>query len=192
MAPAPTSSNFFDILGVPRRYHLDGGDLEKRFHELSRVHHPDRHVKSEEKARVKSALASAQLNEAYRALKDPVKRAEHLLSLEGFHISDERSGHKVSPAFLGEIMELREGLMDAKGEGDAKKVLALAEDVRARQASEIAKIDAGFAKYEAGDREALSQVADAMIEDRYFRRFLDEVEAFQEAADEAVREVHEA
>src|SRR3954453_12298131 len=112
---------FFDILGVPRRWHLDAADLEKAFHAKNRELHPDRHMKADPQTRVKNALATSQLNEAYRALKDPIKRAEYLLKLEGIEISDERSGHKVSPVFLAEILELREALMDARAEGDVQK-----------------------------------------------------------------------
>jgi molecular chaperone HscB len=173
--------DFFNTLGVERRYHLDAADLERRYHERSRQVHPDRHVKADAQARVKSALAASQLTQAYRTLKDPVKRAEYLLKLEGIEISDERSGHKVAPAFLMEILELREQLAEAKAEGDRVRVRALAEGVAARHADVIAEADAGFARYEAGDRGALRGVADALVAERYFRRYLDEVEAFEDA-----------
>lgn len=176
--------SFFEILGVPRRYHLGEGELEKQFHERSRLHHPDRHMKADGAVRVKSALASAALNEAYRALRDPIKRAEYLLKLHGFQLTDERSGHKVSQAFLVEIMELREELMDAREAGAAGKVAALAATVRKRHEEVLAEVDAGFHRFEAGDEKSLPTVADALVAERYFRRFLDEVEAFEEARHE--------
>lgn len=174
------SPDFFQILGVERRYHLDEGALERRYHEQSRLFHPDRHAQADVRTRTQNALATSQLNQAYRALREPVKRAEHLLELEGIRIADERSGHKVSPAFLMEIMELREALAEAKAERDAARVRKLGDEVRARQGAAWAQVDAGFAEYENGARDGLGTIADALIADRYFRRFLDEVEAFEE------------
>lgn len=176
-----TPSTHFDILGLPRRYHLRPEEIEDRYHAAAREHHPDRHMKSDATTRVSSALRTAQLTEAYRTLKDPVRRAEYLLKLEGIVISDERSGHKVNSEFLHEILELREGLMDARVEGDEARIAALGSDVRERQARALADIDRGFARYDTGENAVLREVADALVALRYYRRFLDELEAHEEA-----------
>ena len=176
--------NFFEILGVERKYHLTADEMERRFHERSRLVHPDKHMKADPQTRVKTALATSELNQAYRALKDPVRRAEYLLGLEGFKLSDERSGHKVPPAFLMQMLELREALGEAKDAGEVNTVRELVLAVRQRQAECSREIEAGFARYEAGELAALGAVADAMIGERYFRRFLDDAEAWEEARTE--------
>lgn len=176
-----TPSTHFDILGLPRRYHLGPGEIEDRYHAAAREHHPDRHMKSDAQTRVSSALRTAQLTEAYRTLKDPVRRAEYLLKLEGIVISDERSGHKVGPEFLQEILELREGLMEARMEGDEARIVALGSEVRERQARTLTDIDRGFARYDAGESSVLREIANALVALRYYRRFLDELEAHEEA-----------
>src|SRR5579885_1509475 len=104
----------FEVLGLPRRFHVTAQALEERYHAAAREHHPDRHTRAADARRVSSALRTAQLTEAYRTLRDPVKRAEYLVGLEGIAISDEKSGHKVAPAFLMEILELREQLEEAR------------------------------------------------------------------------------
>ena len=142
--------NYFEILGVERKYHLTAEELERRFHERSRQLHPDKHMKADAQTRVKTALATSELNQAYRALRDPVRRAEYLLELEGFKLSDERGGHKVPPAFLMEMLELREALGEAKDEGDHGKVRGLAASVRQRRDQATGEVDAGFSRYEAG------------------------------------------
>jgi molecular chaperone HscB len=177
--------DYFELFGTPRRWHVALDDLERTFHAKSREVHPDRHAQSAPEQRVKNALASTTLNQAWRTLRADIPRAEYLLKLEGIQLTDERSGHKVPPAFLVEIMELREALMDARVAGDAAKVHELAVDVRARREAVLGHLDAAFARYEqAGDeaarRPALLAAADALVEERYFRRFLDEVEAFEE------------
>ena len=179
------SDNFFDILGVERRYHLAEGDLERRFHEQSRVLHPDRHVRADGKARVQAALAASLLNQAYRALRDPVARAEYLLKLEGIEISDERSGRKAPPALLMDVLELREQLADARADGDLARVQALAAEVGGRRDGVLHQADAAFTRFEAGERDALERAADALIAERYYRRFLEEVTAIEEARERA-------
>ena len=174
-------STHFDILGLPRRYHLRPEEIEDRYHAAAREHHPDRHMKSDTATRVSSALRTAQLTEAYRTLKDPVRRAEYLLKLGGIVISDERSGHKVNPEFLHEILELREGLMEARMEGDEARIAALGSEVRERQARVLVDIDRGFVRYDAGEHTVLGDIADALVALRYYRRFLDELEAHEEA-----------
>jgi molecular chaperone HscB len=170
--------SFFEILGVPRHYHLDPSALEQRFHDESRRLHPDRHARADGPTRVKNALAAAQLNEAYRTLREPIRRAEYLLKLEGIDVGDEKK--TVAGEFLVEIMELREGLMDARLEQDVGRVRSLATDVRVRQATIRATLDAEFSRYEEGERGVLPAIAEALVADRYFRRFLDEVEAFED------------
>ena len=172
---------YFQILGVEQKWHLAASELEARYHEKNKLVHPDRHAKADSQTRVRNALATSNLNQAYRTLKDPIQRAEYLLKLEGIELSDERSGHKVAPEFLVEIMELREGLMDARTEGDKAKVSALAAAVRGRRDAVLGEVDTGFTRYESGDRAVLGQIADALVAERYFRRFLDEAEAFLDA-----------
>ena len=52
---------------------------------------------------------SSALNDAYRTLKDPVRRAEYILSTEGFDIGEQRS-KDVPPELLEEVFELNESL----------------------------------------------------------------------------------
>ena len=119
-----------------------------------------------------SLRRATDLNQAYKTLKDPVQRAEYLLGLVGVDVGrEDGGGPKAAPAFLMEIMELREGLLEAREAKDAVRVGALTTDVRARAAAALAEVAAGFA---AGDT---GRVTAAVIALRYFRRFLDEVEA---------------
>ena len=85
-----------------------------------------------------------QLNEAWRTLKDPVRRAEYLLTRAGIDIGDkqptpggdEKRTMEVAapPAFLMEILELRDELAAAQRAGDTVKVAFMAEEMRGRRA----------------------------------------------------------
>ena len=61
--------------------------------------------------------ATSILNDGYRTLKDPVKRAEYLLKEEGFPIGEQRS-KDVPPELLEEVFELNMMLEELKGGDD--------------------------------------------------------------------------
>ncbi len=172
IVPARAGETHFDVLGVPRTFVLEARELEQRYKALSRKLHPDRFVTAAPATRMLSLRRATDLNQAYKTLKDPVQRAEYLLGLVGVDVGrEDGGGPKAAPAFLMEIMELREGLLEAREAKDAVRVGALTTDVRARAAAALAEVAAGFA---AGDT---GRVTAAVIALRYFRRFLDEVEA---------------
>ena len=75
--------DYFAFLGLPRRLTIDAQDLERRFRELSRKFHPDYYYNAAPAERLASLERSSYLNDAYRALRNPVSRVEHLLAIEG-------------------------------------------------------------------------------------------------------------
>ena len=98
----------FERLGLPRRFSVDAAELERNYLDRSREAHPDFHTGDVEAV---ENTASA-LNEAYATLKDPFRRAEHLLALLGGpSAADDKS---LPPAFLMEMLELREAIEAAK------------------------------------------------------------------------------
>jgi molecular chaperone HscB len=66
--------------------------LEHEFHKLSRKLHPDRFARARANEREWSLADTALLNDAYRALRDPIHRTEYLLKLHGAEIGEEHSG----------------------------------------------------------------------------------------------------
>ena len=65
---------------------IDLAALEQEFHRLSRRLHPDRFARASENEKQWSLADTALLNDAYRTLKDPLRRTEYLLKLEGAEI----------------------------------------------------------------------------------------------------------
>src|SRR6185503_11274034 len=174
------SKTFFDVLGVPRAFHLDAQALEAQLRALSKQFHPDRFAQAAPHERMVALSRTTELNDAYRVLKDPVKRAEYLLKLEGLDVADERNSVKVSPQLLAEVLERNEQLAEARMESDRAKVEALAAEVRAGREEALGIIDAGFRLYEAGDKSKLGEIAQALVALRYHARFLEQVEAFED------------
>jgi molecular chaperone HscB len=103
------SKNFFQFFGLEQKLGVDLEALQKRFYELSRQWHPDRFGRKSPAEQAEALEATAILNDGYRTLKDPVKRAEYLLKEEGFPIGEQRS-KDVPPELLEEVFELNMAL----------------------------------------------------------------------------------
>jgi len=103
--------NYFAFFDLPRRLTIDAQDLEKRFRDLSRKFHPDYYYNATPTERLASLERSSYLNDAYRALKNPVSRVEHLLAIEGLPPAKSEEGTaKVPPSLLEEVFALNEEL----------------------------------------------------------------------------------
>ena len=103
--------DYFSFLGLPRRLVLDAQELDRRFRDLSRKFHPDFFYNATPAERLASLERSSYLNDAYRALKQPVSRIEHLLTIEGLPIGKSDAGEaKVPPSLLEEVFALNEEL----------------------------------------------------------------------------------
>jgi molecular chaperone HscB len=79
----PPGGDYFSVFGLQPRLDLDLPALEHQFHRLSRKLHPDRFARAQDNEKQWSLADTALLNDAYRTLKDPLRRTEYLLKLEG-------------------------------------------------------------------------------------------------------------
>jgi molecular chaperone HscB len=104
----PPGGDYFSVFGLEPKLNLDLPALEHEFHRLSRKLHPDRFARAEENEKEWSLADTALLNDAYRTLKDPLRRTEYLLKLLGV-VEDEPKDDKAArvPAdLLEEVFEL--------------------------------------------------------------------------------------
>lgn len=166
------AENPFELLGLPPRFDLAPGDIERRYREVQRVVHPDRHA-GEGKGARRAALASAvSVSDAYRTLRDDVLRAEALLSVLG-HPADLATA-KASPELLMEMMDLRETLQDARVAGDRRRVEGLHSRVLAARDTTLAALTSAFVSRD------LESAVILVSRVRYYQRFLDELAGFED------------
>jgi len=85
----PQPVDYFAFFALPTKLNIDLAQLEKDFYQLSRRLHPDISVRGDEREREWSLEQSSKLNDAYRTLKDPIKRTEYLLRLEGIELEEQ-------------------------------------------------------------------------------------------------------
>jgi molecular chaperone HscB len=105
----PKGIDYFALFELPRKLWIEMGALEQKFLQLSWKLHPDNFVNASREEQELSLKRSSELNDAYRALRDPVARVEYLLELEGARKEGEHK-QQAPPELLQEVFELNESL----------------------------------------------------------------------------------
>lgn len=124
------SQDYFALFGLPPRYRFDAARLDAAYRALQTQVHPDRFAAAGESERRLALQSSARVNEAYRALKDPVGRAQYLLSLHGIDATSE-TDTALPLDFLERQLERREAVDEARIAGQTGRLEALLAEVRA-------------------------------------------------------------
>ena len=171
-------SDFYEIFSLPRSLNISLDDLQKRFYALSRELHPDRFMPKPESERQRALDASSALNDAYRTFKDPIRRAQYLLALEGFDIGEQRS-RDVPPELLEEVFELNMALEEMRsGDDSVRPQLEQAEkNFVSMLAASDQELAALFVKYDASrSRDVLGQIRNVLNRRKYIQNLVSEVE----------------
>jgi molecular chaperone HscB len=180
--------NYFEFFTLPRKLTLDVVALEKQFYAMSRKLHPDRFA-SKSVAEQEAALAqSSLLNDAYRALKDPILRTQYLLKLEGVELEEQSKAatdaaratgvekkQVVPPELLEEVFELNMQLQEMRAakkmgedEPELRRDLMTAKDAfDAKMVETQAELEGLWTAWDsavdAGDEGAKVRTRDAMV-----------------------------
>ncbi len=168
MERASSSDDAFGLLGLPAQFDLDPSVIEAAFFDKSKEVHPDRFANAPAAERVVALSRSRALNDAYQTLKKPVARAEYLLARAGVTIGD---NEQLDPAFLMEILELREELAEARVAKRTSEIEKLCATMKARRKASIESLPALFG---AND---LSAIKTQLILLRYVDRYLEECDS---------------
>ena len=153
---------------MPAQFDLDPQVIERAFFDRSKELHPDRFASAPASERVAALSRSRALNDAYQTLKKPVARAEYLLARAGVDIGD---NEKLDPAFLMEILELREELAEARVAKRLPDVARLQRAMAERRAAAVARLQPLFVSND------LPAIKEQLILLRYLDRYLEECDA---------------
>ena len=148
----PPEPRDFDL---PPKLRIDTAALEKDFYRLSREYHPDRFAAKPAAEQAAATERASLLNDAYRTLRDPIRRTEYLLEQNGVELEEqsvrateqaraagEQKKQIVPPDLLEEAFELNMQLEEMKmavktGEDDPQ----LRKDLQAAQANFTALLE---------------------------------------------------
>ena len=196
--------NHFEVFDLPRRLGIDAGDLQRRFHELSRRHHPDFHQTAPADEQARALEASARVNAAYRTLRDPIARVDYLVRLEEGRETASVAGQpaetpKAPPALLAEMFEIQEAIQEARlgGLDDASRTTLTAQraELTERFTAEEARIAGPLSQAwdDAAPAERSKVIAafkDALARRAYLRTVIDDLTETLEGASEGTHVAH--
>ena len=185
VAPTASASDYFGVFSLPRRLAIDLADLERRYYALSRELHPDLFSDRPPAEQAASLRMTALVNRAYRTLKDPVARGLYWLELHGESLG--RDNERVPPALAARVFEVQEQLEELRaarqagsGDGEAKAVAAVRDELRGDLDACEARLSASFARGdEAGNGATAPALADTktiLSELHYLRTLLRDVD----------------
>ena len=153
--------DFFKLFGLPAQFAIDEAALDAAYRTVQSQAHPDRFAHAGDAERRVAMQWAAHANEAYRTLRQPLKRAIYLLGLRGVDIQAENNT-AMAPDFLMQQMEWREALQDAveaRAVDQLDALLAqLRREKRERHAALGALLDAGGADNDAAACAAARQL----------------------------------
>jgi molecular chaperone HscB len=184
----PTGGDYYSVFSIDPKLNVDLAVLEQEFHRLSRKLHPDRFARGTQNERDWSLADTALLNDAYRTLKDPIRRTQYLLKLHGEEIGEEHAGKgrqdpSRAPAdLLEEVFDLNmqlEELRMARASGeeeDDPAILQSLTDAKNKFDGLLANVDellhAEWSAWDNGDQAARAEAQNKMVALLDRRRYL--------------------
>ena len=160
--PLPRGADYFQFFVLPRKLWIDIVALEAKFHQLSFKLHPDNFVRASESERELSLERSSQLNDAYRALKEPVTRVEYLLAIEGMR-KEGATKQQAPPELLEEVFALNESLDELRSAREDSRDSEEVSDLRSRLVEAARDFEAKLREVDA-DLMAAAKQWDAALE----------------------------
>jgi len=152
---------YFQALGLEPTLTLSLDALKKRFYERSRQWHPDKFSRADPSEQQRALDMTALINDAFRTLRDPVKRAEYFLKEKGIELSKD-----APPELLEEVFELNMAIE----ESDRPQL----ESARERLAGMLAEIDAELEGLFISEK--LDEIGSVLNRRRYISNLVREVD----------------
>jgi len=155
-------SSDFELFDLAPCFAQDSGAIEARWKELQREVHPDKFSTEGAAAQRVAMQWSVRINEAYRRLKDPLKRAAYLCELRGEPVNAENNT-AMARDFLMQQMQWREELEDATSIDELDRLAAQVASARLALLQQCAQLLDEKQDYKA----AVQQVRALMFIERF-------------------------
>ena len=164
--------DYFELYSLPVTFNPDQKVVKQKFYELSKKFHPDFHINESEEKQEEVLLLSTMNNKAYQVLTDPQKRLHYILDIKG--LIQEGENYVLPQAFLMDMMDVNEALMDLEFEPDAAKLLEVrmqVDEIEKGLFDELSGLTTGFeALADAEQHEALLKIKDLYYRNKYLLR----------------------
>ena len=166
--------NHFDLFQIPARFAIDAAQLDAAYREVQGRVHPDKFVAASDAEKRVAMQWATRANEAYKTLKNPLRRAAYLCELHGVDLGIE-SNTTMPTAFLMQQMEWRESLDEARSERDTARLEVLEQALNEARRQAVARIA------ELLEQSKFSEAGERVRELMFVEKFGDEVASTFEA-----------
>jgi molecular chaperone HscB len=160
--------NYFEIFGLPVQLKVDKTSLPKKYFELSRKFHPDFFAHATPSEQQQALEITASLNKAFKTFQNEDDTIRYVLKLKS--LLEEEEKYQLPPAFLGEVMEINEQLMDMNEEPAIKNNIQSAiANLQAEIYAPVKDIIENYREGVTSEKEML-QVKEFYYQKKYLRR----------------------
>lgn len=168
-------TNYFDHFDLPVNFIVDEALLRKKYLAYSKEHHPD-FAAGNDAGYEQALLKTSFNNQAYKILSDSFESIRYTLEIIGSPVSTE---DKLPPAFLMEMMEWNERIMEAGMNEEEASLTSLAAEFHELETSFDEKLNALLKQYDTTDDKALLQdIKKSYLQRKYLLRLRDSINKF--------------
>lgn len=138
---SPAHLNAFALFGIEPSFSVNLNTLESAYIALSAKWHPDQNPRASSREKLERTLKTAEINDAYDVLKDPLRRGYHLLSILAPDLNADREKTIRDPELLVEAMDDQEALDEMT---TAAEVAAFIKHASGKANATLDKIQSAF------------------------------------------------
>jgi molecular chaperone HscB len=172
--------NYFQFYNITESFLPDEKQIKDRYYELSRKYHPDFHAQEDAERQQEILHLSTLSTDAYRTLSNPDTRMQYILEHHG--LLEEGANNELPGAFLMEMMELNEQIMELDFDFDQEVFEKVSQDTIAFSAALEADILPVLNQYPQLEGitklEALQQVKTYYLKKKYLLRIQQSLSKF--------------
>ncbi|MEO5948739.1 MAG: Fe-S protein assembly co-chaperone HscB [Chitinophagaceae bacterium] len=158
---------YFELFEIPVQLKVNASALSKKFFELSRKYHPDFFANESEDRQSEALEKSAMLNKAWKTFRNTDATIKYVLMEKG--LLEEEEKYELPPAFLMEVMDINEQLMDAEDAEATKNLQQTIDNLQAEIYEPVAKIVEDYKEDITTEKELL-QVKEYYYKKKYLDR----------------------
>jgi molecular chaperone HscB len=170
--------NYFEFYNIPISFNVDAAALKKTFYSYSKKYHPDFFTLDSAEEQAKILDLSTLNTQAYKTLSDGERRMKYVLDLTG--TMGEEGQNKLPQAFLGEMMDINEAIMELEFESDSEAVERVKIEVQSIDNQLVENIKPVLDNYKYGETSAteLEKVKIFFLKKRYLLRIFENLSKF--------------
>ena len=177
LAPNPNQT-YFELFALPVKFDLSIAKLRDAYRTLQRSVHPERVAGASERERRFAMEQSTRVNDAFRTLKSPMRRAAYLLESMGITTGEE-SRVQPTPSFLMNILEIREALDELEGADAHVERTKLQQTVQLQYEETLNRLGTRLDSQVANGEETATLLGQLFAELQYLEKTLVEIERFE-------------